>query len=193
MSCDFTQSQDVFFPLKFLLMFDFGWYSGFGDIYHLNVAKDIWLFLLDALQTCLSEWWLWDYLSITVILSDKVFCHISNGCFPWRARCSLRIAHIRRLPDIWDSPAAMFHLWGRKWALRLGDTPILQGVLVPSAGGSSGNTSLWAPSSVPVSSLSCQTGYQTEIPASIRLHLSLTCWQREGRVFSYLWIFFLDS
>lgn len=29
----------------------------------------------------------------------------------------------------------------------------------------------------PSSSLSCQTGYQTGIPASIRLCLTLTCWQ----------------
>lgn len=78
---------------------------------------------------------------------------------------------------------------GGKRALGLGDTPILQGVLVPSAGGSGGNTSLWAPSSVPASSLSCQTGYQTGIPASNRLHLRLTCWQREREgVFCYLWV-----
>ncbi len=83
-------------------------YNGFSDIYRLNVAKHIWLFLQDALQTCLSEWWLWDYLSITVILSDKAFCHISNDCFPWRARCSLYFAHICRLPEIWDSPALRF-------------------------------------------------------------------------------------
>ena len=83
-------------------------HSNFNDVYHLNIAKHIWLFLQDAPQPCLSEWWLWDYLSITVILSDKAFCHISNGCFPWRARCSLHVAHIRRLHEIWDSPALRF-------------------------------------------------------------------------------------
>lgn len=83
-------------------------YNGFGDIYHLNAAQHYRIFLQHALQTCLSEWWLWDYLSITMILSDKAFCHISNACFPWRARCSLRVAHIRRLPEIWDSPALRF-------------------------------------------------------------------------------------
>lgn len=91
-------------------------------------------------------------------------------------------------------PRTAFHLMGKKPVLALNNTPILQGVLVPSARGSSGNTSLWAPSSVPASSLSCQTGYQTGIPASTRLHLRLTCWQTERGVSSYLWmVFYLDS
>lgn len=100
---------------------------------------------------------------------------------------SSRRSHPQIAGDL-RQPYVTFHLRGRKQALRLGDNPILQGVLVPSAGGSSGNTSLWAPSSVPASSLSCQTGYQTGIPASTRLHLRLTCWQKERAVFSYLWM-----
>lgn len=75
-------------------------------------TKLIWLCLYDALQTCLSEWWLWDYLSITMILFDKPFCHISNGCFPWRTRCSLHVAHICKLPEIWDIPFALRFICG---------------------------------------------------------------------------------
>lgn len=100
---------------------------------------------------------------------------------------SSRRSHPQIAGDL-RQPYVTFHLQGRKQALRLGDNPILQGVLVPSAGGSSGNTSLWALSSVPASSLSCQTGYQTGIPASTQLHLRLTCWQKERAVFSYLWM-----
>ena len=85
-------------------------------------------------------------------------------------------------------PSITFHLQGRKRALGLCNTPIRQGVLVPSAIGSGGNNSLWAPSPVPASSLSCQTGYQTGIPATTQLHLRLACWQRERGVFSYLWM-----
>lgn len=98
--------------------------------------------------------------------------------------------------DCWRFETVPRYLRRRKQALGLGDTPILQGVLVPSAGESGGNTSLWAPSSVPASSLSCQTEYQTRIPASTRLHLRLTCWQRKRRELSYLWLvsfFYLDS
>lgn len=91
-------------------------------------------------------------------------------------------------------PRTAFHLMGKKPVLGLCSSPILQGVLVPSARGPGGNTSLWAPSSVPASSLSCHTGYQTGIPASTRLRLRLTCWQTERGGSSYLWmVFYLDS
>lgn len=104
--------QSLFFLSNFFFLFfslaACNEWSGFSEVYHLHVAKHIWLFLQDALQTCLSEWWLWDYLSITVILSDKAFCHISNGCFPWRARCALHVAHTHRLLVIWDSPTLCF-------------------------------------------------------------------------------------
>lgn len=101
-------------------------------------------------------------------------------------------SHLQIAGDL-RQPRFTFHLQGRKQVLQLGNAPVLQGVLVPSAWGSSGNTSLWVPSSVPASSLSCQTGYQTGIPASTRLHLRLTCWQREGGGFSYLWMVFFSS
>ena len=70
------------------------------------------------------------------------------------------------------------------------NTPILQGALVPfvpSAGGRSGGNCSSVSSPVPASGLSCQTGYQTGIPASTRLRLTLTCWQRERDECSLFW------
>lgn len=109
--------------------------------------------------------------------------------------CSSSCSHPQIAGDLRQTRVTLFFLFFsffvrqiKKQVRELGDAPILQGVLVPSAGGSGGNSSLRAPSSVPASSLSCQTG----IPPSTRLHLRRTGdGEREAcsLISGWLWFF----
>lgn len=169
----------------------------YSDVYHLKCCKTY----LAIPPRCPADMLFWVMtVGLSLHYSDSIWQGILSHLkrlLPLKSQVlSLRRSHPQIAGDL-RQPRVTFHLQGRKRALGLSDTPILQGVLVPSAGGSGGNNSLWAPSSVPASSLSCQTGYQTGIPATTQLHFRLACWQRERGVFSYLWMvsffFFLDS